>query len=1075
MKFIADFHIHSHYSLATSKELLPEHLDYWARIKGIKVVGTGDFTHPSWVKELRERLEPAEDGLYKLKKNFKRDIPFIEQDRLDDEVRFLLTAEISCIYKKNGKTRKVHNIIMAPDFEVVDKIQNKLLNYGFNITSDGRPLLGMDCKDLLKLVKDVSDKTFFVPAHIWTPWFSVLGDKSGFDSIEECFEEMSEHIYAVETGLSSNSPMNWMCSSLDKYTLLSNSDAHSPEKLGRNANIFDSDISYEAMINAMKTGKDFHGTIDMYPQEGKYHYAGHRKCNTCWDPVETLKHNEICNVCGKPITVGVMNRVVELSDRKDIEERPNRHAFYQLIPLKEILSEINKSSVSSKKVVAAYNNILQKAGTEFDVLLHLPIDSIRKSCGDLLAEGIRRMREGEIYIQEGYDGEYGTIKVFNDGEQFNTSKQNDFFNTKKIQEKPKERRLLNFDLKEYHRLAQLKKDEISVKESSTKNEEITGALNSEQQLAVDHFNGPALVIAGPGTGKTKVLTQRIANLILEKNIRPENILAITFTNKAAEEMLQRLNKLLKGKNSSVPVNVLTFHAFGYSVIKQFAEKTGREKNFSVMNEKDRMQILKDIICEENQNVKKIAAAFSEIKQNLLRTDEIQDKEIAAYFKYYNEYLKKQNAFDFDDLIYYPMSLFSDFPEVLEHYRKTIQWLLVDEYQDVNLAQYQMVKLLMPLQDANLFVIGDPNQAIYGFRGADVKYIKKFISDYPKVKVYKFKKSYRCSDMILKASGDIVKNESKEISFLEGLREGVKIKISAHETDKSEAEFIARTIEQMMGGLRFFSMDSKIAEGNKIAEIKSLSDVVVLCRISRQMDAIEKALNDHSIPFQKIGEEPFFTKEPVKYLIDLIKLIDNPENYYIESDLIRNKIIYVDELEKISNFVKNLSVSDTINYLIDAFFENVYDENETFFKRLVDIATDFNNDREGFLRFISSGTSVDTYKPAIENVTLMTLHAAKGLEFECVFIAGCENRLLPYSLFENQKSDTEEERRLLYVGMTRAKKYLFLSHANKRRLLGKEYQQERSIFLDQIEKDLIDFAENDYKKKPKKGENQLDLF
>ncbi|MCD4694768.1 MAG: endonuclease Q family protein, partial [Bacteroidales bacterium] len=285
MKFIGDFHIHSHFSIATSKELQPEYLDYWARKKGIKVVGTGDFTHPGWTKELKEKLEPAEEGLFKVKTEFKKRIPF----PVKGDVRFLLTAEISNIYKKNGKVRKVHNVVFAPSFEVVEKIQGKLSALGFNITSDGRPILGLDSRDLLNICLDASEDIFFVPAHIWTPWFSALGSKSGFDSIDECYDDLSEYIYAVETGLSTDPPMNWMVSPLDKYTLISNSDAHSPEKLGRNANLFDTEISYPSIIGAMKTGdpKKFLGTIDFFPQEGKYHYDGHRKCGIRWSPLET--------------------------------------------------------------------------------------------------------------------------------------------------------------------------------------------------------------------------------------------------------------------------------------------------------------------------------------------------------------------------------------------------------------------------------------------------------------------------------------------------------------------------------------------------------------------------------------------------------------------------------------------------------------------------------------------------------------------------------------------------------------------------------------------------------------------
>ncbi len=338
MNFIADLHIHSKYSIATSKNLDPQNLDLWARIKGINVVGTGDFTHAQWTSELQEQLAEAEPGFFALKDDLRLtdEIPSIAADR---PVRFVLSSEISTIYKKGDKTRKVHHVILAPDFQTAEKIQYQLGKIG-NINSDGRPILGLDSRNLLEIALEVNPEILFIPAHIWTPWFSALGDKSGFESIDECYGDLSDHIYAIETGLSSDPAMNWRCSFLDKYTILSNSDAHSPEKLGREANLFNTELSYPALSAAIKSGdpETFLGTVEFFPQEGKYHHDGHRKCEISWDPKETLKHNEICPVCGKRVTVGVMNRVEQLADRDDVTERPNRSPFTSLIPLKEVLS-----------------------------------------------------------------------------------------------------------------------------------------------------------------------------------------------------------------------------------------------------------------------------------------------------------------------------------------------------------------------------------------------------------------------------------------------------------------------------------------------------------------------------------------------------------------------------------------------------------------------------------------------------------------------------------------------------------------------------------------------------------------
>ena len=295
MKFIADLHTHSHYSRATSKSLDPEHLALWAQKKGIRVVGTGDFTHPGWVSELQDKMVEAEDGLYRLRPDFQKNVESQLPSSCNGSTRFLLSGEISCIYKKGGKTRKVHHLVLMPDMASVLKLNEQLDRIG-NITSDGRPILGLDSRDLLEITLEASDRAFFIPAHVWTPWFSVFGSKSGFDSLEECFEDLTSHIYALETGLSSDPPMNRLLSALDDYLLVSNSDAHSPGKLGREANIFDTDPDYNHMIRAMTDREGFLGTIEFYPEEGKYHLDGHRKCQVRFQPEETIKHDGICPV-----------------------------------------------------------------------------------------------------------------------------------------------------------------------------------------------------------------------------------------------------------------------------------------------------------------------------------------------------------------------------------------------------------------------------------------------------------------------------------------------------------------------------------------------------------------------------------------------------------------------------------------------------------------------------------------------------------------------------------------------------------------------------------------------------------
>lgn len=421
MKFIADFHLHSKHSRATSPQMDLENLAQWAKIKGIKVLGTGDFTHPEWFKNLKEKLELAEPGLFKLKSSTRPGL-------VEVETRFILTTEISCIYSKFSRVRKIHIIIFAPSFEIAEKI-NVNLGWLGNLAADGRPILGLDAKELAKIILNVSQDCLIVPAHLWTPWFSLFGSKSGFDSIEECFEDYSKYIYAIETGLSSDPAMNWRLSPLDKITLISNSDAHSPAKIGREANVFDAELSYPAIIEAIK-GKDpgkFLHTIEFFPEEGKYHYDGHRLCQISFSPAESKKYKGICPNCGRPLTIGVLNRVEQLADRPEGFQPENGIPFKSLIPLEEIIADVLSQGVGTIEVERGYKGLIEKFGSEFNVLLNTSRDDLGKATLPEIAEGIIKVREGKVFIEPGYDGVYGKVRIFSKGEEKTLSKQKTLF------------------------------------------------------------------------------------------------------------------------------------------------------------------------------------------------------------------------------------------------------------------------------------------------------------------------------------------------------------------------------------------------------------------------------------------------------------------------------------------------------------------------------------------------------------------------------------------------------------------------------------------------------------------------
>ena len=408
MKIIGDLHIHSRFSMATSKEGTPENLDFWARKKGISLIGTGDFTHPAWRAELRERLIPEGNGLYRLKEEYVKE----ESRKFSGEgTRFVVSGEISSIYKKNGKTRKVHNVILLPGLEAADAMAQCLEKIG-NIHSDGRPILGLDSHDLLEMMLDVCPEGILIPAHIWTPHFSVLGAKSGFDSVEECFEELTSYVHALETGLSSDPAMNWRISGLDRYQLVSNSDAHSPSRLGREANLLDIECSYEGLYQAIQTGKGLEGTVEFFPEEGKYHFDGHRKCGVSLSPTEAERLGEICPVCGKKLTMGVDHRVEQLADREEGFVKEDGRKYESLVPLPEVISACMGYSTASKKVQGCFEQMLQKLGTEFDILRNVPAEDIKSCAGERIAEGIENVRTGHEKRIPGYDGEYGKIELF---------------------------------------------------------------------------------------------------------------------------------------------------------------------------------------------------------------------------------------------------------------------------------------------------------------------------------------------------------------------------------------------------------------------------------------------------------------------------------------------------------------------------------------------------------------------------------------------------------------------------------------------------------------------------------------
>lgn len=422
MRFIADLEIHSRYARAVSRDMTIPNLAIWAAKKGLKVIGTGDFTHPVWFRQMTELLEEAEPGLYRLQGR--------EGSKADSrDVRFVISGEVSCIYSKGGRVRRVHHLIFAPSFTAAEKFATSLARHG-NLGSDGRPIIGIDSRVLLRLLLDASSECVLIPAHVWTPYFGVFGSMSGFDSLSECFEELEPEIFAIETGLSSDPPMNWRIPFLDKKAIMSSSDAHSLPRIGREATVFDTNISYRSIFDALRTrGSEFVGTIEFFPEEGKYHYDGHRVCKVSWHPEETKRHRGLCPVCERPVTVGVMSRVETL---RGLERRGDHRPqwakpYWSIVPLDEVIAAAVSVGRGSKVVSNIYEEALTRFGNEFEILLNASKDDIRAGLPAKVAEALIRVREGKIGIEPGYDGEYGKIKIFSEEERVETNPQKTLF------------------------------------------------------------------------------------------------------------------------------------------------------------------------------------------------------------------------------------------------------------------------------------------------------------------------------------------------------------------------------------------------------------------------------------------------------------------------------------------------------------------------------------------------------------------------------------------------------------------------------------------------------------------------
>ncbi|HMM23030.1 MAG TPA: UvrD-helicase domain-containing protein [Selenomonadales bacterium] len=1079
--FIADFHIHSKYSRATSRECVPETLALWARRKGLHVIGTGDFTHPAWREELKEKLVPSGEGLYALK----------DELSLADNVagaefrpRFIVSGEISSIYKKNGRVRKVHNLILLPGLEEAGLIARKLEAIG-NLRSDGRPILGLDSRDLLEIVLDNCPEAIFIPAHIWTPHFSLYGAYSGFDDIRECFGDLTGHIYALETGLSSDPPMNWRLSALDGFTLVSNSDAHSPANLAREANIFDTELSYPAMLQALKNRgtKEFYGTLEFFPEEGKYHYDGHRNCKVCWPPAATKAAGGICPVCGGRITVGVLHRVEALADRAEGFVPPAPKHFESLVPLPEIIASAIGSTVASMKVRQKYDSLLQAIGPELFILREAPLSDIELAAGSGIAEGIRRLREGQVDIQPGFDGEYGKVKVLDKSEIALFSGQLCLMNEQDVAatcRRPPavpaaiagaDRREAADAADPVRNPAVAGRTENSGAAAKAVAADLPYGLNREQWEAVSADSRAVAVIAGPGTGKTKTLICRIAYLVEQCGVPPSQITAVTFTNKAAQEMRRRLEEHFGNKRTAAAMTIGTFHSICLNLLSRWRGKN----NVTIIDEYNALAILEEIVKRMKATVSP-RTALKEISllKNTAAAGEAEKPDIlAGVYAAYRSQLEGYGAVDYDDILLEVLRRFEagdrEAPAGGEP-ENPCAHLLVDEFQDINELQYRLIKA-WSANSESIFIIGDPDQSIYGFRGSDFRYFARFAAEFPGIRQVRLTQNYRSTPEVIAAARAIIAPQAagEQAGVLNATREsGVKVRLIEAHDEFAEAIAVVKEINRMVGGIDMLDTQTRPAARKAkpaAGQSRGFADIAVLYRTNRQAEVLEQCCLQEGIPYVVVGRDEFLADKPVRETLAFFKFLLNPGD--IASLLICLKANgyspefnlavldrYVAGQKTVPSLAKLLADAPEPSggaggfrdfpailtkyqpairkekpwRMIEAWISDNQLDGVRCLEQLLHTSVT-HGDMPSFLQNLALGRESDivrsgskAYSP--EAVTLMTMHAAKGLEFPVTFICGVNDGLIPLRS-GGPGMDLEEERRLFYVGMTRARDELIL--------------------------------------------------
>jgi len=954
-----------------------------------------------------------------------------------------------------------------------------------------------------------------IPAHIWTPWFSLLGSKSGFDSVEECFSDLSDHIFALETGLSSDPQMNWRLSRLDRFTLISNSDAHSVAKIGREANLFGTTLGYPGIIDALKSGDTsvFKGTIEFFPEEGKYHLDGHRQCNQWFNPNQTRANKGICPLCQKQLTLGVLYRVEQLADRPEGYHPPNPRPFYRLVPLDEILAEILQVGTGAKAVAARMRTCLEVLGSETEILLTLSPEAIASAGIPLLDQAINRMRQGRLTIQPGYDGQYGKVSLFGDEERSRLAGQKTLFafNPCTVKQKPP---------KTAPPLAPVAEP---LPQQRPGLQPIEPDLNPQQAAALSRDPSPLIVVAGPGTGKTHTLTLKIADLLCCHHLSSAAILALTFTQKASREMRQRLEGRLP-PGTGLPL-VTTFHGFCLVFLRHVLPASPPV----VVGEEDRLAMIRDAIPLAQRATPRLSAAiasrFIEVAKQQLKgpADDLHgigtpDERLAALtsvYAAYQEILGLQGLMDYEDLIFKTVKTLETDPRLANQWQDRFTHVFVDEYQDINHGQQRLIQCLSP-QGKNLFVIGDPDQSIYGFRGSQPEFFLRFTECYPEARVISLTRNYRSADTIVKASVQMMANHRHDgqpsglYSPIKGLAViGVREALS----ERAEAVMIGKIIEKMIGGTGFLAIDAGKVDSRADAK-KGFGDFAVIARTHDQLRVFADVFTKAGIPFETANRGRLLSDPLVAMLIAWLRVIAGQaafldlqraatgivpasvfsvlkawslQNHWDAATAMtqvrrfplpgltlsqqKRLCVFLDELDTVKKTLAGRSVVEQVDVVQPLVAARLKAAETAFLETVKEQARHYPDSLDDFLSSLALLSDADLCRLRGERVSLLTMHAAKGMEFDVVFIAGAEDGLIPLA----HSTDLDEERRLFYVAMTRARENLFVCYCRRRRIFGQDHLRRLSPFMADIRPELVDRRQAEMKPKKPKGPEQLGLF